>query len=120
MTRGVVINKKVREIIISQHKKGNSVRKIAKNVELAPTSVFNIIKLYKESNNINVRGKSFGRPKLVTQRDQRKLRKICKSNRRGTVRELTVKWNENTGLNVSRECCRKYIHKIGLGFYKVH
>lgn len=120
MVRGKTTNQKLREIIIRQYSTGKTIRKISDDLSIPKTTVFNIIKKYGESANVDVRGKSSGRPKVVSQRDLRNLVKICKSARRSTLREVTVKWNTVTGLNISRECCRKYIHKCGLGFYKVN
>lgn len=119
MGRGKPTDGKIREIIIQQYYEGRSMDDIASKLNMAKTSIFNIIKKYGETGNIDVRGKSSGRPKIVSQRNLRHLLKICKSGRRDTLREITARWNNETGLNISRECCRKYIHKCGLSFYKV-
>lgn len=119
MGRGKPIDRKIREIIIQQYYRGQTMDDIASELTLAKTTIFNIIKKYRETANIEVRGKSSGRPKVVSQRNLRHLVKVCKSGRRETLREITARWNNETGLNVSRECCRKYIHKCGLSFYKV-
>lgn len=119
MGRGKPTDMKIREIVIQQFHKGKTIRNIARQLTIAKTTVFNIVKKYGESASVDVRGKSPGRPKIVSQRNLRHLVKICKSGRRNTLREITTRWNTETGLEVSRECCRKYIHKCGLSFYKV-
>lgn len=119
MVRGKPLDQKLREVIINQYHKDKTIREIASELSLAPTTVFNIIKKFGETGNVNVRGKSSGRPRVVSERNPRHLIKICKSGRRNTLREVTARWNTESGLNVSRECCRKYIHKGGLSFYKV-
>lgn len=94
-------------------------REIASNLVMPKSTIADIIKKYGETANIDVRGKSPGRPKTVTARNQRVLVKICKSGRRNTLRAITSQWNRECGMQVSRECCRKYIRKSGLKFYKV-
>ncbi|XP_050519064.1 uncharacterized protein LOC126893155 [Diabrotica virgifera virgifera] len=117
MARGKPTDPKVPEIIIHQYHKGKTMREISSELTVATTTVFNIIKKYGETASIGVRGNSSGCPKAVSQRSVRHLIRICKSGR-NTLREVTARWNRETGMNVSRECCRKYIHESGLSFYK--
>lgn len=119
MGRGTATALKIRELVIKEYYKGNSMRKISKYLNLAKSTVADIIKKYGETANVNIKGKSTGRPRIITVRNQRQLIKVCRNLRRATLREVTATWNAETGLNVSRECCRKYIHKAGLHFYKV-
>jgi transposase len=88
-------------------------------LDVPKSTVGDIIKNYAETGELKVKGKSPGRPRIVTQRSQRNLIKICKKNRRNTLRDITAQWNDESGTNLSRECCRKWIHKSGLSFYKV-
>lgn len=120
MARGVATDKKVREIIIRQYANGKTMGKIAKDLNIAKSTVGEVIKAYGETGSFDVRGKSSGRPRIVTERKKRVLVKICKQQRRGTVRDIQTRWNEEADLNVSRECCRQWIHKAGYGFYKVN
>lgn len=120
MVRGVPISKQLREIIVSQYCKGKSIQKIANELQLSKSSVGNIVKYYADRGTLEIKGKSPGRPPVVTSRNQRQLVKICKSRRRSTLREITARWNSENGLTLSRECCRRWIHKSGLGFYKVN
>lgn len=119
MTRGVATNKKLREIIISQYCRGNSMQKVANDLNIAKSTVGDIIKKYSETASIDVRGKSLGRPRTITERERRVLVKICRKNRRGTLRQIQAQWNQEANLNISRECCRLWLHKSGYSFYKV-
>lgn len=104
MVREKPTDTKVREIIIHQYHNGKTMREIYTALTVATTTVFNIIiKKYGETASIDVRGKSSGRPKAVSQRSVRHLIRICKSGRRNTLREVTARWNRETGMNVSRE-----------------
>jgi hypothetical protein len=86
---------------------------------IAKSTVFNVLKHYRENGDVVFKGKSPGRPRLVSSRNQRSLIKLCKKGRRNTLRDITAQWNEESGLKLSRECCRQWIHKSGLKFYKV-
>lgn len=118
MARGKASVFQVREIIVKNYIEGKSGREIAKNIGISKSTVNDIIKKYVSTNNF-VAGKSKGRPKIISQKDERALSKICKQNRRSTVRDITQKWNNAMSKTVSRECCRKWIHKNGFSFYKV-
>lgn len=119
MARGVATNKKLREIIISQYSRGKSMQKISNDLNIAKSTIGDIIKKYGETASLDVRGKSSGRPRIVTERERRLLVKICKTNRRGTLRQIQTQWNQEANLNISRECCRQWLHKSGYSFYKV-
>lgn len=120
MARGKSTNKKVREIIIRQYGMGKTMRQISQEINLPKSTIGDVVKLYGETAEVENRGKSTGRPKLVTERSRRILTKICKRQRRSTLREVQAQWNSETGLNLSRECCRKWLHKSGYSFYKVN
>jgi transposase len=119
MGRGFATDVKIREIIIKKYCQGQTVRIMANDLDVPKSTVGDIIKKYAETGELKVKGKSPGRPRIVTQRSQRNLIKICKKNRRNTLRDITAQWNDESGTNLSRECCRKWIHKSGLSFYKV-
>lgn len=119
MGRGFATNEKIRELIIKKYHQGHSMGKIAHDLDLAKSTVGGIIKNYGETASLKVKGKSSGRPVTITSRCRRLLIKICKKSRRSSLRDITAQWNAESGLTVSRECCRKWIHKSGLSFYKV-
>lgn len=119
MVRGEAVNLKIRQLIVKLLHEGQSVRTIGKNLNVPKSTVADIIKKYGETASLAVSGKSSGRPSKVTPRMQRKLVRTCKSGRRDTLRNIVVKWNEETQVNLSRETCRRWIHKSGLHFYKV-
>lgn len=120
MVRGISTSSKIRELVIKSYCRNKTIREVAAELIIPKTTVWNIIKHYGEIGNIlEKKGKSPGRPKIVSDRNKRVLVKLCKKGRRNTLRQVTAEWNHETGLNLSRECCRKWIHKSGLKFYKV-
>jgi transposase len=119
MVRGAATSEDVRKIIVKQYCQGNTVRQVAESLNIAKSTVFNVLKHYRENGDVVVKGKSPGRPRLVSSRNQQSLIKLCKKGRRNTLRDITAQWNGESGLKLSRECCRQWIHKSGLKFYKV-
>jgi transposase len=78
MGRGFATNVKIREIIIKKYCQGQTVRIMANDLDVPKSTVGDIIKKYAETGELKVKGKSPGRPRIVTQRSQRNLIKICK------------------------------------------
>jgi transposase len=73
MGRGFATNIKIREIIIKKYCQGKTVRNIANDLDVPKSTVG---KNYAETGELKVKGKSPGRPRIVTQRSQRNLIKI--------------------------------------------
>lgn len=120
MARGISTSAKIRELVVKNYCRNKTIREVADELHIPKTTVWNIIKHYGKTGSIlDKKGKSPGRPKLVSDRNKRLLVKLCKKGRRNTLRQITAEWNQETGLNLSRECCRHWIHKCGLKFYKV-
>lgn len=119
MVRGSATNVKIREIVINKYSRGKKIREIADELGMAKSTVWDLLRHYHESGSVERKSKSLGRPGIVSDRDRRLLVKICKLSRRSTLRAITAQWNAETGKSLSRECCRKWIHKSGLSFYKV-
>ena len=119
MVRGRPLEKSLRALIVKKYCQGKKIREISEELNLAKSTVADIISHYRETGGLDVKGKSSGRPKLVSERSQRLLVKLCKKNRRNTLRDITAQWTDEIGHKLSRECCRKWIHKSGLSFYKV-
>lgn len=119
MGRGLATSEKIRGLVIKKYHEGKTMRKIAEELDIAKSTVGGIIKTFGDTGSLKVAGKSPGRPVLITPRCRRLLVKVCKKGRRSSLRDITAQWNVEAGMNVSRECCRKWIHKSGLSFYKV-
>lgn len=115
MVCGVALSIKVREPVIKKCYEGDSLLKIASNLNMSKSTVEGIIKNFGGRGSTEVAGKS---PTLVTAQNSGLLIKICKSQHL-SLRNVTSQWNDEIGLNVSWKCYSKWIHKCGLGFYKV-
>lgn len=58
----------MRDIIIHQYHKRKTIREISSELTIATITVINIIKKFGETASTDIRGKSSGRPKTVSQR----------------------------------------------------
>ncbi len=99
MGRGSPICEKVRKKIVEYFKYFDvPQRQIAKALQISSSTVHNIIKRFRESEEISVR-KGQGRRSLLDARDLRALRRHCITHRHDSVTDIT-KWN------TSRNHCR--------------
>lgn len=79
----------IRTLIVSHHNEGHSGRKIAEMVNLAPETVRNIIRRYRESGSIQAnRVGRCGRPRMLSLRDERTLARASTVNPKLTAREI--------------------------------
>uniref|UniRef100_A0A1Y1N3R5 Uncharacterized protein n=1 Tax=Photinus pyralis TaxID=7054 RepID=A0A1Y1N3R5_PHOPY len=102
MARGKATRKEIRQLIVKWVQKGKSFRTRGQEFNLPKFTVADIVTKYGKTASMEVAGKSTVRRPKVTPRMHRALVTICKSGRKDTVRNLTVKWNEVTNAHLSR------------------
>ncbi len=118
MVRGSPVEKNMRAAIVASHKDGKSVRVIARETHLSPSTVQYIIQHHMSTGTDTPKRKT-GRPKVTTTRDDNSLRKIVRRNRRSTTVEVNAEWSRRTQTVVSTSTCRRRLHELGMDFYKV-
>lgn len=118
MVRGKSISNEIRSVIVSMNLEGYSQRKIAKTLKLSRSSVQSILRHVKKKKTIESTRKP-GRPVTISHCDIRALKSVVIKNLRKVAKEITCLWNELTNKDVSVNTTKKYIKKIGFGFYKV-
>lgn len=119
MPRGNAISKEIRELVVQKIKNGRSYKDVGTELNLPKSTVQYIFKSYKKNNSLDTNYKNCGKISNITQRDIRSLDSIIKKNRRSTVRSLAAEWSLAVGRTIGRETTRKYVNKLGYGFYKV-
>jgi transposase len=87
--------------------KGNN-----KIVNRPQSTVNSIIQRYKRRGNV-ADAERRGRPKILTDRDKRKIIKDVKSDRTMSLDELTNKFQENLNISISRNTIRSALHELG-------
>ena len=78
---------------------GTDFVEISKLLHLSYMTVSNIVKRILQSGSVENKARS-GRPKVVTDRDYRKLERIVKGKRRDSLSDITSKFNEARGRRV--------------------
>jgi transposase len=98
--------------IIGLHKGGFSQRKITEILNIPKSTVGDVIKKYNDQGLTTTASRS-GRPKILTERDERHLINLVKENRNKTLEELTENFNTNMSISVSKRAVQRVLHKKG-------
>jgi len=98
--------------IVGLSKGGFSQRNIAEILGFPKSTVGEVIKKYNEQGLTTVPPRS-GRPKILTERDNRHLIKIAQENRSKTLEELTENFNTSIAISVSSRTVQRTLHKEG-------
>ena len=106
------ISSEVRSQAIGLHRGGTSLQKIGSLLSLPHSTVQSIINRWKFGNTINNKMRS-GRPKLVSLRGIRNLKRIVRKSRWSTLRNITSEFRNAIGTNVSINTVRRRLHDIG-------
>src|SRR6185436_7383414 len=112
MPKGKELTEFERGKIVDLHIGKFSVRKIAKILNHPPSTVGEIIKKYNELGLTSTLPRS-GRPKILSERDNRQLIKITKNNRNKTLKEITDDFNTITNKPVSSRTIQRTLHQQG-------
>ena len=78
--KGPEISPEVRKLAVDLHQNGHRLCEISKLLQLSYMTVSNIIKRFVQTGSVENKARS-GRPKVVTDRDYRKLERLVKVNR---------------------------------------
>ncbi|KAM3592439.1 uncharacterized protein V6R79_018905 [Siganus canaliculatus] len=111
--RGSPLCERLRWQIVQQYEKNISQRTIAKNLGLAPSTIHNIIKRYKECGEICTR-KGQGRKPILNSRELRTLKKHCIKNQKDCLKDIATWAQEQFGKPLSVNTVRRCIHKCKL------
>jgi|1186.fasta_scaffold111665_1 transposase len=98
--------------IVGLSKGGSSQREIAQILNHPKSTVGDIIKKYNEQGLTSAASRS-GRPKILTERDNRHLIKVVKDNRKDTLEEITEKFNTGMKISVSKRTVQRTLHEKG-------
>ena len=85
---------------------------ISKLLQLPYMTVSNIVKRFLQSASVENKARS-GRPRVVTDRDYRKLERLVKINRRDSLSDIISKFNEFRDRRVSKRTVKYHLSKHG-------
>jgi len=98
--------------IVGLHIGGFSIRKISEILKHPKSTVGDIVKKYNEQGLTSTLPRS-GRPKILSERDNRQLIKITKNNRNKTLEEITEDFNITLDKPVSSRTVQRTLHQKG-------
>ena len=87
-------------LAVDLHQNGHRLCEISKLLQLSYMTVSNIVKRFSQSGSVENKARS-GRPKVLTDRDYRKIGRLVKVNRRDSLSDITTKFNEARDRRVS-------------------
>lgn len=95
--------------IVKAYEKGEKVKEIARCFGINPSSVYDILKQYKETGNVEIRTYKRGRKQKLTAEQLEQIRKEIEVNNDITMEEIKEKYN----LPVNEETVRRKVHEMG-------
>jgi len=98
--------------IIGAWKCGLSEAKIAAILGRAPGTVHNIIVAYRDNQQEKPPARP-GRPKKITPRDSRAVKRIFQQNRRTNLKEIKDQFTTSTSKKIGLNTIRRHLHEIG-------
>lgn len=112
-TKRKEISGEVRELVVKCHQEGKSQYQVAEIFDIPRATVQSILKKFKQHGSVENRS-GRGRKRLFTQRDENKLSRIVKENRRRSLQDITTIINEDKD---HRFCTKTIQRKLsGLGY----
>uniref|UniRef100_A0A8C1CKD1 Uncharacterized protein n=1 Tax=Cyprinus carpio TaxID=7962 RepID=A0A8C1CKD1_CYPCA len=108
----MVTSKETRAAIIALHQKGLTCKEIATKNIAPESTIYRIIKIFKESGSIAVK-KSSGRPRVSSKRQDRLLLRSQRQSRVSTSAELAQEWQQ-AGVSASARTVRRRLSDRGL------
>ena len=104
--KGRELSLDIKKLFVDLYENGHKLSEISKLLSVPYMTISNIVK--KNRNNGSAENmKRSGRPKLVSDRDYRKL--LLKVNRRDFLSNITSKFNENREIQVSRKMVQSHL-----------
>lgn len=103
--------------IIGLHEGGVSLREIARRLGRAPSTVLRIRTAWRDEGREHRRGGS-GRPRVVREREERRLRRLALRDRFRPTTAIAVQWLQEIGSSVSLSTVYRRIQGFGLHSYR--
>ena len=110
------VSKTNRERIIGAYLCGIKQTVISIQLNIPTSTVNDIVKKYKETGSTEPKKRS-GRPKVLTKRDTRTLKRIIRTDRFSPLGDVTDKLNTSLDTTLHHNTIRSYLHDEGLGSY---
>ena len=110
--KGPEISPEIRKLAVDLHQNRHRHCEIRKLLQLSYMTVSTIVKSFLQRGSVENKARS-GRPKVVTNRDYRKLERLVKVNRRYSLSDITSIFNDARDRRVSKRTVQHYLNKHG-------
>jgi transposase len=104
--RGKELSSDTNNAIVKLREGGHSGRKISAMLEINPATVQKFLKRFRSRNSVE-NGKGSGRPKKSSDRTDRQLMRLVKTERRKNLKDITNLLNEKTHVKISESMGRE-------------
>ena len=106
--KGWELSLDITKLFVVLYENGHKLSETSKLLSVSYMTISNIVKKYRNTGSAENMKRS-GRPKLVSDRDYRKLERLLKANRRDFLSNITSKFNENREIQVSRKIVQSHL-----------
>ena len=110
--KGKELGRNVKEIARDLLESGKSVRCVANLLRIPKSTIGDLKRRIEERGTIENIHRS-GRTRVVTPRDYRQLERLVKTNRRDSLSDITLKFNENRDKPIAKRTLQFHLHKHG-------
>ena len=105
--KGRELSQDINKLFVDLYENGHKLSEISKLLSVSYMTISNIVKKYRNNGSAENMKRS-GRPKLVSDRDYRKLERLLKANSRDFRSNITSKFYENREIQVSRKIVQSF------------
>ena len=106
--KGRELSLDIKKLFVVLYENGHKQSETSKLLSVSYMTITNIVKKYRNTGSAENMKRS-GRPKLVSNRDYRKLERLLKANRKDFLSNITSKFNENREIQVSRKIVQSHL-----------
>ncbi|GBL86768.1 hypothetical protein AVEN_96009-1 [Araneus ventricosus] len=103
-----------RVVIVGAREMGHSISEVAMKFRFSRTTISRVYREYQESGKTSILRHLCGRIKIMQERDQRRLTRIIKRDRRATLLQIAADFNAGPSTSVSVRTIQRKI--IDMGF----
>ena len=109
----------LKKVVVQLYQNGEKIADIAQAVNKSLSSIYRVIRKFQNSGNLENRRRS-GRPRLVDEREYRRLQRLVNVDRQAPLSEITAKFNENREIAVSKKTVKRRLkeHGFSRGVYR--
>lgn len=101
-----------RGMIVGAYRFGHSIREISAKFQISRSTVGDVVVKWKRENVIERQPRP-GKPKKLTDRDRRSLRRVVTSNRKSSLQKVSQEFRLASGSDVSDHTIRRELHALG-------